>query len=343
MSPGFDLALVLVPAVAAVVALLFFREVEAPLPLGMFFVLVVAFDVAHVWATLYVSYLDPEARARRRTLLWLTPLAVFLLGWRLHVHSAVAFWTVLAYVAIHHFAAQQWGFVALYRTLAGEREPLDRYLDRWTLWTGALGPVVLWHTSAGAFDWFGHGEVFALRLDPAIRPDVVAFMALLGAVWLARQAWHLARGRFNPGKTTWMVATWLSWSVGLVWAEHPVVALACINLLHGLPFLALVHARAGRRWRDAPITGAPAVATIARALPLFLGLVVLLATAEEWLWEGLVWHRYVGPLVSPLDGATLSAVVALLATPQVVHYYLDAWLWKLDGTNPDFEALVRGR
>ncbi len=336
VSPRVDAALLVVPLLASLAALTFVARVPDPLPLPLFLLLVVAFDVAHVWTTLYLGYLDREAFARRKALFVLTPIIAFVVGFRLHLASPVLFWTLLAYVAIHHFASQQWGFVALYKAKAGEREPTDRSIDKWTVWTGALGPVLLWHTSDAAFDWFGHGEAFLLRLDPSLRPDIVIGMAVVAAVWLGRQAWHLAKGTLVPGKVAWVVATWLSWSVGLAWSEHQVVALACINLLHGIPFLVLVAARMRSRWRDAPAVGAPLGATLARSLPLFYGLVLALACGEEWLWEGLVWHSRTGPLLGfELGDLARAAVVAALAVPQVTHYYLDAWLWRLDGSNPD--------
>lgn len=346
VSPRFDLTLLAVPAVATALALLLPRP--DGLPLWGFLLLVVAFDVAHVWATLYVSYLDREAFARRR-LLFLLPVPLALaVSYRLHAHSPVLFWTLLAYVAIHHFASQQWGFIALYRLRAGERDPVDRHLDKWTLWVGALGPVLWLHASPERrFEWFGHGEEVLVALDPALKGDIAAVMAAFAAVWLARQAWHLRRGALNEGKALWMVAAWLSWSLGIALADHPLVSLAAINLLHGVPFLGLVWHRCNRRW-EGRAEGAPSplLARLSqrRAVWAFYGLILALALLEEGLWDGAVWGVYLHDLagVAPprLGDGARSLLVAALATPQIVHYVLDAWLWKLDGTNPDLhEAL----
>jgi len=48
-------------------------------------------------------------------------------------------------------------------------------------------------------------------------------------------------------------------------------------------------------------------------------------------------HRWI---VSALDGAKLSFWVALLSVPQIVHYYLDAWIWRLDRHNPDMAEML---
>lgn len=331
VSGPVDLAMLGVPLALTLAVLALPRP--AGVPLWAFLLLVVAFDVAHVWATLYLGYLDGAA-LRRRPLLFLLPIPLLAAAsYRLHLHSAELFWTLVAYVAIHHFAAQQWGFVALYRLRHGERDPWDRALDKWTLWVGALGPVALWHTTA-RFDWFGHGERFLLQLDPGLRPDILAVMAGVALVYLARQAQHARAGRFNLGKNLWMLAAWSSWSAGLALAEHPLASLACINLLHGIPFLILVWFRVRARGRPA----AGVQGWLATRLWAFYGLVLVLALLEEGAWDGLVWGKYTAR--HELAPGVTSLVVALLATPQLVHYYLDGWLWKLDGSNPDWEAAL---
>lgn len=344
VSPSFDLTLLAVPALATALALLL-PSPAGGLPLWAFLLLVVAFDVAHVWSTLYLSYLDREAMARRR-LLFLLPVPLTVLGaYRLHAHSPVLFWTVLAYVAIHHFASQQWGFIALYKLRAGERDPVDRYLDKWTLWVGALGPVLWWHASPDArFDWFGHGEQFLFALEPGLKVDIAFVMGAFALAWAARQAWLLAWGRLSAGKVLWMIAAWLSWSLGIGLADHPLVSLAAINLLHGLPFLGLVWFRCNRRWEgQVEAAPSPLLARLSqrRAVWAFYGLLLLLALAEEGLWDGAVWGHYLAGLTGleppALGDGARSLLVAALATPQLVHYYLDAWLWKLDGSNPDLE------
>jgi len=362
ISPGVDLAMLGIPALFTLLAL----QLENPreVPLWAFLFLVVAFDVAHVWATVYLSYLDTAALRRRRLLFLLPVPLTILVGFRLHLHSPILFWTLMAYVAIHHFVSQQWGFVALYKLRGQERGPLDRYLDKWTLYAGAFGPILLWHTYEHAtFDWFGHGERFLFTLPPELRVDILAGMGAFAALYLARQAWQASQGRLNVGKNLWMLAAWVSWSLGVAMVDHPLVALACINLLHGIPFLVLVWWRLRGNWggrSSVDRAGSPLVSWVAGSEPkdaadaarqsrwvrrfgllaLFYVPLLVLGLAEEGLWEGLVWGNYL-PRFREFSHAQLSLIVAVLATPQIVHYFLDAWLWKLDGSNPDFERALK--
>ncbi len=334
-----DLAMLAIPLAATLLLLALPRP--ADVPLWAFLLLVVAFDVSHVWSTLYLGYLDGSA-LRRRPLLFLLPIPlVAFASYRLHLHSPTVFWTLVAYVAIHHFAAQQYGFVALYKLRAGERDPFDRALDKWTLWVGALGPVALWHTT-DRFDWFGHGEEFLLRLDPGLRPDLLAVMTGFALVYLGRQVQHARAGRFNLGKNLWMLAAWLSWSVGLALADHPLVSLAAINLLHGVPFLVLVwfRVRKARQAQGQPLGAGGLLGWLSGRWWAFFGLVLVLALLEEGAWERLVWGKRLARVTLSPEG--LSLAVAALATPQIVHYLLDGFLWKLDGSNPDLE-LALGR
>ena len=66
------------------------------------------------------------------------------------------------------------------------------------------------------------------------------------------------------------------------------------------------------------------------------------ALVEEVLWDGVVWKVYLPQLTgapAPAMGAlALSAWVAALSLPQIVHYFLDGYIWKLDGSNPDLYA-----
>ena len=80
---------------------------------------VLVVDVAHVWATAYRVYLDPDELRRRKALYAGVPVAAYAAGVALYSASAGTFWRVLAYLAVFHFIRQQYGWVALYRRRLG--------------------------------------------------------------------------------------------------------------------------------------------------------------------------------------------------------------------------------
>jgi hypothetical protein len=342
VSSRFDLSMVIIPFTIAAVALALLAGLDVEQPLWAYLLCFVAFDVAHVWATVYVTYLDGEAFARRRALfLWPIPVS-FAVAFGLYLVAPWLFWTGLAYFAIYHFAKQQYGFIAIYKAKAGERDALDYRLDKLALWTGTIGPVLLWHaTPTGQFDWFDGGERFLVRLPEEAKVLIAAGMALVGTVWLLRQL-HVtfARGRaLNVGKTTWMIASWVSWWIGVRMAEHIFISAAFLNFFHGVPFLMLVWHRTRTRHKDAPTERAPLAARLSRSWLPFYGALFAIALVEEVLWDGVVWKAYLpgvlGVTPPALGAVAMAAWVAALSLPQIVHYFLDAYIWKLDGSNPD--------
>ncbi|UOR06535.1 hypothetical protein MUN82_05425 [Hymenobacter aerilatus] len=69
-------------------------------------------------------------------------------------------------------------------------------------------------------------------------------------------------------------------------------------------------------------------------ITLFLGVIALLAYAEEGLWDGLVWREHGSvfgwfqQLPAVADPLTLTLLVPLLALPQMTHYVLDGFIWR---------------
>ena len=341
-----------VPMAAAALSLLpiaAFQSRELSFP--MFLIAVVAFDVSHVWATIYRVYLDPVERKRRPLLYYGSIPLLGLLAFRLHQHSSSTFWTVLAYVAIFHFIKQIYGFVSLYRVRAGERSPVDYHLDKWTVWLGALAPVLAWHAAPQRqFDWFNAGEHFVAHVPPSLVHDLWVVYGVTAVAYIARQVQVFVISKhFNWGKNLLMVASWVSWYVGIRASSSPFVSAAFLNLLHGIPFIVLVWVYQHRKWhkrKPSDRARTPAIVWLtARAhVVAFLGLVVVIAMVEEGLWDSLVWKRFVPQAileqVPTLSPTVLSLIVAVLSLPQILHYFLDAFIWRFDASNPDLRPIL---
>ena len=71
------------------------------------------------------------------------------------------------------------------------------------------------------------------------------------------------------------------------------------------------------KWRHVP------------TLATFLGVLWLLAYAEEMIWDRAVWHDHGWLFGNAWDVGDLKIVlVPLLALPQLTHYILDGFIWK---------------
>jgi len=345
LGPRADLLLFTAPLVAGLALIALAARLgllHEPLPPWAFAALIVACDVAHVWATAFRVYLDPRELTRRLPLYLGVPLVCLAGGIALHSESRELFWRVLAYLAAFHFVRQQWGWIAYSRARAGEHGRLERALDELAIYAVTLGPLLWWHAHLPReFVWFVDGDFAALPLW--VGGVALAASWSVVAVYLARQAWRLLTGRgVNWAKLHVLAATWVAWYGGIVLLDSDLAFTALNVLAHGVPYLAVVWRVERERW--AGERGALARLFAPGRAWLFLALLVAVGYAEEWLWDRSLWHDhpelFAGPALELGRGA-LNLLVPLLALPQATHYVLDGWIWRR-GRHAELRALFAG-
>jgi hypothetical protein len=326
-SAAYDGLLILAPPF---LALLLVLALPAPyrqtseMPLLAWVGLVVLIDVAHVYGTLFQTYLDPIRRRQRRTLLWVAPL---------HSLGGMFFWRVLAYLAVFHFIRQQYGFLRLYSRHDGAGLP-GRWLATALIYYATIYPLLYWHLSPGRnFNWLMDGEF--VQVDwPAGRAVATVLYGGLIAAYCGRELLSWQRTRtLNLPRNLLLGGTLVSWYAGIVWFNGD-LAFTLLNVVsHGIPYLALVW-NGGLSSPAAPKASRRGAWAGKYGLVVFLGLVGVLAYLEEGLWDGLVWHEHsavfgyfaqLPPVASP---EVLMWVVPLLALPQATHYVLDGFIWR---------------
>ena len=380
-SASIDTAFILAPAVIATLIALAINaagHAQAGVSLAAWAVLVIGIDVAHVYSTLYRTYLDPFERRQLSGWLIGTPLATWVLGVLLYTWSAATFWSVLAYTAVFHFVRQQYGFLMLYSR--GERAPpawsplgisslaarspasgissltarSSRRLDQATIYGATLFPLLYWHTHLPRpFVWFTDGDFLAL---PAVlwRFALPLYIALFAA-YLAKEVALIYRTRsINWPRNALILGTALSWYVGIVAAAGDLVFTLTNVVAHGIPYMALTCIYARRRDDRAVSEGAPSgdgrvqntrSLFVLRLLPYAIGLLVVLAFVEEGLWDGLIWREHLALfpgfqfLPHIQNLTTLSLLVPLLSVPQMTHYVIDGVIWRLR-THPEWRKTL---
>jgi hypothetical protein len=301
--------------------------------LGLWIVGVLLVDVAHVYASLWRTYLDPVARKHHRKRLVWAPILCAWFGFLLHLESPLLFWSVLAYVAIFHFIKQHVGFALLYVRAGGET-PRDRKLVEWAVWAGTLGPVLWWHGNLPTeFAWFMQGDL--VRGVPAFVGPLALLLQIPIWIAFARRRLALARaGRPNPMVLWLVVVPALCWHLGIVVFDDDRIFTVTNVFLHGIPYLALVFVAGGRERVQATVKRSALLPVLA----VFYGLLVVLAVGEEALWDRLVWHDHAalfGHSDLALPPYALSIAVALLTVPQATHYLLDRFIWRVGPDNPN--------
>ncbi len=304
---------------------------SADLPEWSFLSFVLAVDVAHVYSTLFRTYLDPAELAHHRTRYLLVPLAGYVAGWALYQAGPLLFWRVLAYLALFHFVRQAAGWVAVYRARAGERGRLERVVDDLAIYSSTLYPVVHWHENVQEkrFAWFMAGDFVDLALFRELEPFAWwIWVGALGAFALRELSRLATRRRFSLGRVLVVASTAATWYVGIVFTNSDFDFTVTNVITHGVPYVALLWAYARARRAEAPV-GALSV-VVRSGLGAFLGILVVLAFVEELLWDRLVWHEraWLFGEGAPVGESLLAWVVPLLAVPQLTHYVLDGFLWR---------------
>lgn len=324
-SPAVDLWTFLGSAILALALL----AVGAPLgllesdtPDWMWIGAILMIDVAHVYSTGFRVYFDLPELKRRPWLYGLTPLLAFLVGAAIYSEGKATFWTLLAYLAVFHFVRQQYGWVALYRSRAGETGKFGFWVDAVTIYMATLYPLVHWHSNLPRnFWWFLEGDFHRLPASFEMVAAPIYWATLL--VYLLRLIYRgVVQNYWCPGKDIVVITTAICWYVGIV-AFNSDYAFTVTNvIIHGVPYMVLVYWYRCIGYQDQPKRHVPKLAT-------FLGIVWMLAYLEEFLWDTGVWNErswLFGPAWSLQDYEFV--LVPLLAVPQITHYVLDGFIWK---------------
>ena len=311
--------------------------------------LIPVIDVSHVYASLYRTYFDRTEFRRRQALYSTVPAAAFVVATLLYAVDPLLFWRLLAYVAVWHFVRQQYGFLALYRHRAAERGRWEGRLDSLLLYLTTLYPLAYWHTHLPrAFVWFVDGDFISI---PAVGIAFVLGWAYVvcAIAYAAKEAAHFLAGRSpSLGKNLVLLTTALTWYVGIVHYDSDYAFTLTNVVAHGVPYVALVWIYCRRKWSTPDAAGWLRVLSRPRWAGAFVGLLVMIEFFEEGLWDLLVWgdHPDVfggrNPVLAVGESPLLPFVVGLLAVPQVTHYVLDGFIWRMNANNPDLRRHLLG-
>jgi len=217
-SAGFDLCLILGPPIfSCVIVFLLKPQLSSHATVGpwLWLTLIVGVDVAHVYASVFRTYLDP--RPATSAGLWLVPLICWVVGAVLYSMQALYFWRALAYLAVFHFVRQQYGFSMLYARDEKGNSKWFRAIDKLSIYAATLYPLFFWHTHQPRnFNWFVEGDFFSFSGGTIDKLGLGLYVLIL-ATYLGKELWITWRNKFfNIPRNLIFVSTALSWFVGIV-------------------------------------------------------------------------------------------------------------------------------
>lgn len=323
----------------------------ADIPLWVWVTVVIGIDVSHVWSSIHRTYLDKEEFNNHRRLFITAPILSFAVSFGVAAISIDLFWRCLAYVAVYHFVKQQYGFMRIYKARSQDFHA-KRLSDNFIIYLSMLYPIFYWHLQPDlAFAWFVEGDFLQIP-DWGINRLIVKqvgnwiYFGLL-ALWLIEEV-ALSRKEANSfpiGKTLWVLTTAGNWYLGIVYFNSDLVFTITNVVAHGVPYLALIVFYQTKK--KTLLTSKSSTQQFLRITSVIVLSVLLLALAEEYLWDLLVYREnegFFGVLFAypeKMPSLTLQLIaIGVLAVPQVTHYILDGFIWKNNEKNPYLKKII---
>lgn len=336
--PIVDILFILAPPFLSLAIIMMFPEWfvnNKDLPDAAWVVLILLIDVAHVYSTLYRTYFDPYALRNQRFLLWMIPFGGFVAGVLIYSISDHLFWRLLAYVAVFHFVRQQYGFMRVYSRFEKVTSRSKR-IDSCMIYAASVYPLLFWHLKGPRnFSWFVEGDFLFFEAGWLLQVAGWLYFLII-AVYVGKEIRQLVRGgSFNLPKQLVVIGTAMSWYFGIVYFNGD-LAFTLLNVVsHGVPYMALVWITGEKSTKKQPKRTWLSWLYSPYGIALFLLIIFVFAFVEEGLWDMFLWQehqRVFGISKLPdiaLNKQLLSILVPLLALPQITHYIMDGFIWKV--------------
>ncbi len=336
-SPKFDLSAIIgPPLVITMIVLAFGNRIAAisETPTWLWILLVLGIDVAHVYSSLFRTYFDKDEFQRRKKLYLIVPAVCWLGGIAIYALAGAGFfWGCVAYFAIYHFVRQQYGFLMLYR----RGEPvgnLEYRIDQVAIYLATVYPLVYWHTYTRNFQWFSEFEVLHI---PVVWPELLCrfvYVMTLSAFLIKEVIKWKQTGTLNAGKVLLLVATAAAWGTGIILFNGD-LTFTLINIIsHGIPYMALIWIYQYRKRTNKAHEGNRLLKFFQlKYVPYYILSLVAIAFFEEAIWDWLVYGEHsnlFGSFHVAASATILAILVPLLTMPQVTHYVLDAYIWRVN-------------
>lgn len=299
--------------------------------------LVVFVDVGHVYSTMYRTYMDKELIYKHQNLFIGLPVLLFVLSVLLHSINSVLFWRCLAYFAVFHFIKQQYGFFKIYNR-NNNNSTIKNYIDTTTIYGATLLPIVYWHFSPNRnFNWFIKDDFVLMSQSFNAGFFIECALAVLITLYVISELILTIKNKtFNIQKNAIVIGTAFSWYFGIVFFNSDFVFTFLNVICHGIPYMALIWIH-GKKNRDhsSSKTAFLKAAFGKYSAAFFLIPIIILAYVEETFWDVFVWNEHQNLFMSfssveqSLSKNVLNIIVPLLSLPQLFHYVIDGFIWKI--------------
>ncbi|MBZ4036038.1 hypothetical protein K6T82_14790 [Flavobacterium sp. 17A] len=325
-----DLTFIIGPSFFVLAIIFIFQdyiaEIEEHYSFYTWLFLIVFIDVAHVYATLFKTYFVADEFQKQKRRLILLPLFCLVTGIVLFSFGSLVFWSFLAYVAVFHFIRQQYGFMRLYARKEVKTK-VSVWIDNLAIYASTGYPMLYWFfSSKRKFNWFVENEFFKFENQLILQILFWIYIGILILYVVYTAVKSIQNQFFNIPKNSIILGTALSWYFGIVYFNDDLIFTLLNVVSHGIPYMALVYFKEidGKSKEE---LGNLSFLKQYKGLFIYIGILLLIAFSEEFLWELFVWNENIS--VTNFDFSSWQILlVPLLTVPQFTHYLLDGFIWK---------------
>ena len=345
-SRNIDLTFLYLPLFLLWGSFIFLPEnvIHGELSMAVWVIFVLGIDVSHVWSTLFRTYFSKSEFRNHKMFLIISPLVIFASVFVLTYFSITLFWTLLAYLAVFHFIKQQYGFLALYRIRTKSFVKKSRkWLDKLVIYGATVIPVILWHLNPNTqLAWFVEGDFLSIKLTPIVYTVFQASLSVLYAFYLIYWIYiNLKEKTLRIGIALWVFFTILNWYGAIVFLNSDFIFTTTNVVAHGVPYFVLMAYYKSKE--DETIRKY----NFLKWLSIIFFTVLLFAFVEEYLWDTLLFEEKpevfgeAWNLEANQSPALRALFFALLALPQIWHYFADGIIWKANDKNPSLRKIFK--
>lgn len=322
---------------------------HAPISLWIWVIIIMGIDVSHVWSTLFRTYLDKQEFQNHKKVLILAPFFACIFLFPLAQESSQYFWRVLAYLAVFHFMKQQYGFFAIYSYKAKHQKKHRWFNDKWVLYISMLYPVLYWHLNDRNFEWFIENDFVSMAwvMNATVHYTLEILYWSIMAGWLIEEVIYVKKG-FNTlsyGRILWLFTTLVNWYLGIIWFNSDLAFTLTNVVAHGIPYFALVIFYKVKKQQFQHVIKSRTTLSIAFSI---IALSLVFAWFEEYLWDLFLNHEKEAffsrimtyPDFNIYNTPIETIALVLLSLPQVTHYILDGFIWKMNASNPHLKQII---
>jgi hypothetical protein len=144
-----------------------------------------------------------------------------------------------------------------------------------------------------------------------------------------------------------MIGTLVSWYFGIIFFNSDIIFTLLNVVAHGIPYMALVWLWGRKMSKTLKPSHSWYYSIFSmKGIGIFIGIILILAYIEEGLWDAFVWNENAN-LFGPFDYISkydfsdqFYWLIPLLSLPQLTHYVLDGFIWKIKHDDFEWSELV---